>query len=201
MNVTAEMVKALRDETGAQMMACKEALKENDGNVEKAKITLRKMGIDASEHRAERDTSAGIIYTYNHDNRVGVMVELRCETDFVAKNEEFQNLAKLIAMHIAWAKPLALNKWGLPTELLARETEIAQSQIPEKFCTEDKREMAQKILDGKLAKVWERVCLLNQKEVQVSDGKMTIEEMVKALSGKLTENIEIKRFVRYEVGE
>ena len=196
MNITADMVKDLRAATGVQMMLCKEALKEADGEMDQAKLILRKKGIDSGERRAAKETTSGIIYTYNHDNRVGVMVEIKCETDFVAKNEEFHNLAKIIAMHIAWAKPIAISKGDIGFQEWTIEEEIAQSQIPEG----KSEEIVTKILDGKMNKFCERVCLLNQKEVQVSEGKMTIGDMIKELSGKLTEKIEVTRFERFEVG-
>jgi len=195
MEITAQMVKDLRSETGVQMMLCKEALKESEGNMEEAKLILRKKGISNSDHRAHKEASAGIIYTYNHDNRVGVMVELRCETDFVAKNDEFQDLAKIIAMHVAWAKPLAVDENGISPDRKLEEMEVARSQVPE-----DKKSFADKIVDGKMKKFYETVCLLNQKEIQVSDSKSTIGDMVKALSGKIGEKIEVARFERFEVG-
>jgi len=203
MEITAEMVKKLRDATGVQMMVCKEALKEADGDMEEAKIILRKKGIDSGGQRAHKEAKSGIIYSYNHDNRVGVMLELRCETDFVAKNEEFHELAKLIAMHIAWAKPLAVDAGDLiaksfeHAKMVVDEEEIAKSQVPEG----KPDNIVEKIVEGKMNKFFERVCLLNQKEVQVYDGKMTIENIIKELSGKLTEKIEVARFSRIELGE
>ena len=195
MEITATQVKELRNLTGVQMMLCKKALQDANGDMEEAQLILRKMGIDNSVQREGRETSAGIIYTYNHDNRVAVMLELNCETDFVAKNEEFQNLAKIIAMHIAWAKPVAVDEEGIPPEIEAQEEEIARSQVPE-----EKEKFADKIVEGKMKKFYKKACLLNQEELQVSEGKMTIGEMVKELSGKIGEKIEVKRFVRYEVG-
>ena len=196
MEITAKLVKQLRDETGVQMMVCKEALKETDGNLEEAKLLLRKKGIEISGARDNKEANAGILYSYNHDNRVGVMIELRCETDFVAKNEEFHELAKIIAMHIAWAKPIAVDENGVEDDVYCREVRVAKSQIPE-----EKLKFATQILDGKMKKFFEKVCLLNQKELQVSEGQMTIGEMVKELSGKVGEKIEIRRFIRLEVGE
>ncbi len=196
MEITAEMVKELRNATGVQMMVCKEALKETDGDMEKAKLFLRKKGIQLSERREGKEVNAGIIYTYNHDNRVGVIVELKCETDFVAKNEEFQNLAKIIAMHIAWAKPIAVDEEGVHPDIEAEQEEIASFQVPE-----GKEKFADKIIEGKMRKFYEESCLLNQKEMQVSEGQTTIGDMMKELSGKLTEKIKVTRFVRFEIGE
>jgi len=198
MEITAKMVKNLRDATGVQMMLCKEALKEADGDIEKAKILLRKKGISQGDNREHKDAKSGIIYTYNHDNRVAVMLELRCETDFVAKNEEFHNLAKTIAMHIAWSKPMVISRDSvIDPQIVAEEEEIARSQVPEG----KPEQIVEKIIEGKMNKFYEGICLLEQKELQVSEGKMTIGEMVKELSGKLTEKIVVKKFTRYELGE
>ena len=196
MKITPNMVMELRKATGVQMMLCKEALKESDGDMDKVKIILRKKGIDQSGNREHKDAKSGIIYTYNHDNRVAVMLELRCETDFVAKNEEFHNLARIIAMHIAWAKPVAVDEEGVSPEIEAQEEEIARFEVPEGKSVE----MIEKIVEGKMRKFYASVCLLNQKELQVSEGKVTIGEMVKELGGKLTEKIEVARFTRFELG-
>jgi elongation factor Ts len=196
MEITATLVKELRNATGAQMMLCKKALQDANGDIEEAKLILRKMGIDNSSKREGRETSSGIIYTYNHDNRVAVMIELACETDFVAKNEEFKNLAKTIAMHIAWAKPIAIDENDIDDTIFLRERQIAESQVPE-----GKEKFAEKIVEGKMKKFCEEVCLLNQKELQVSEGKQTIGKIIKEFSGKVGENIAIKRFIRYQVGE
>ena len=154
MEITAKLVKELRNATGVQMMTCKKALEDTNGNIEEAKLALRKMGIDASEGRSERATGSGIVFQYNHDNRVGVMIELRCETDFVAKNEEFKELAKIIAMHIAWAKPIAIDKNDIEDSIFVREHQIAESQVPY-----DKKKFAGKIVEGKMKKYIEKVCL------------------------------------------
>lgn len=197
MEITAEQVKELRNSTGVQMMLCKEALKEANGDLNEAKLILKKKGISNSSRREHKEAKSGIIYSYNHDNRVGVMVELRCETDFVAKNEEFHNLARIIAMHIAWAKPIAVDKDSVDEDAVREASVVAMAQIPEG----KPEEVGQKILDGKMNKFYEQVCLLNQKELQISEGKQTIGEMVKELSGKLTEKIEVARFERFEVGD
>jgi len=189
MEITAEMVKKLRASTGVQMMLCKKALVENDGDLEKATMSLRKMGADLSSRRDSKETNAGIVYSYNHNNSLGVMVKLCCETDFVAKNEEFVELARVIAMHIAWAKPVSVDRSGLSEAVVATEHELALSQIPP-----EKEKFAEKIIEGKMNKVYERLCLMNQKELQVSEGKTTIEEMIKALSGKVGEKIVVNEF-------
>ena len=197
MEITAQMVKDLRNATGVQMMLCKEALKESNGDIEEAKLILRKKGIHDSSRREHKEASSGIIYSYNHDNRVGVMLELKCETDFVAKNEEFQKLAKTIAMHIAWAKPVAVDEEGVSESIKTWEKEIARSQVPKG----KSEQMVEKIVEGKMRKFYEGACLLNQKELQVSEGKMTIGDMIKEFSGKIGEKIEVGRFCRLEMGE
>jgi len=195
MEINATLVKKLRDETGAQMMLCKKALIEANGDMEAAKLVLRKMGIDNSARRSDREVSAGIIYSYIHDNRIGVMLELNCETDFVAKNEEFKALAKAIAMHIAWANPEYIAPSNIFPDRLRLESDIIKSQLQpgqEKFLD--------KILPGKMAKFFEKVCLMEQKELNVSEGKLTIRELMGAFSGKVGENVQLARFVRYEMG-
>ncbi len=195
MEITAALVKELRDETGAQMMLCKKALIEANGDIEAAKIVLRKMGIDNSARRSDREVSAGIIYSYIHDNRIGVMLELNCETDFVAKNEEFKALAKTIAMHIAWANPDYIDVTNIPPDRLKLESDIIKSQLKP-----EQEKFLNKILPGKMAKFYEKVCLTEQKELNVSEGKLTIREVMGAFSGKVGENVKLARFVRYEMG-
>jgi elongation factor Ts len=193
MEITASMVKELRDATGAQMMLCKKALQENDGDLEKAKLALRKLGIENSSRREDKDANAERIFSYNHGGRVGVLVKLCCETDFVAKNEDFEKLGEAIAMHIAWAKPIAVDE--LPKEVYEQEAEIAKSQIPP-----EKEKFADKILEGKMKKVVSEKCLLHQKELQVSEGNSTVGEMIKEFSGKVGEKIEVGSFAILENG-
>ena len=195
MEITAKMVKDLREATGVQMMVCKEALKEAEGSMEDAKRILRIKGIQDSGRRDHKEAASGIIYTYNHDGRVGVMLKLKCETDFVAKNEEFQDLAKTIAMHIAWAKPQFISSELVLPSIVEEEEEIARSQVPEG----KPDEIVKKIIAGKMRKFYEGVCLLNQKELQISEGKITIGDMIKAFSGKVGEKIEVGDYSVFEI--
>mgnify|MGYP006275221491 CR=1 FL=1 len=193
--ITADMVKQLRDATGAKMMDCKKALTENDGDVEKAKEWLRKKQLVSAGKKADRSTSEGAVGSYIHmGGKIGVMVEMLCETDFVSRNEEFQTLLRDICMHVAAANPLYLDESEVPDEVKDKEREIAREQA------KGKPESAiEKIVEGKLGKYYEQHCLLDQKFVK--DDKMTVGQVVKQKIGKLGENMRITRFVRWELGE
>ncbi len=195
--ITAKEVSQLRSRTGAGMMDCKKALKETGGDLEKAVDLLRKKGIAKAEKRAGRAASEGVIGSYVHFNgKVGVLVELNCETDFVARTEAFQALAKDLALHIASAKPIAVTAEGVPAALVERERAIFEAQVAESGKPEQVRA---KIVEGKLKKFYQERVLLEQ--AFVKDDKKTIGELVKDVSGKVGENVVVRRFARYELGE
>ncbi|MFL5558781.1 MAG: translation elongation factor Ts [Gemmatimonadaceae bacterium] len=194
---TAKDVQALRQRTGAGMMESKKALEENDGDMEKAIEYLRTKGIAKAEKRMGKQTSEGVINSYIHHNaKVGVLVEVNCETDFVGRNEDFQGLVKDLAMHIAAANPLYVRREEVPTEALEKEKEIQRQQLREQKKPE---QMIEKILEGKMGKYYETVCLVDQ--FWVKDDKKRISELVTEKIAKIGENISVRRFVRYQVGE
>jgi len=190
------MVKDLRDKTAAGMMDCKKALSETDGDMEKAVDLLRKKGLAVAAKRAGRATSEGVIETYIHaGGKLGVMVELGCETDFVAKTDSFKEFAREVAMHIAAANPLAITKEEAPEDVVARERDIYVQQALESGKPEN---IVDKIVSGKMEKFLAEICLLEQKFIK--DPDHTIQDMITDLVGKLGENISIKRFSRFQVG-
>jgi len=195
--ISAAMVKQLREKTGAGIMDCKEALSESQGDVSKAIDFLRKKGLATAAKRAGRTMAEGIIQAYIHmDGKLGVLVEVNCETDFVAKNEDFREFAKNIAMHIAATNPVAIKPEDVPQETVDKEKEIYRAQILEMGKPEH---IADKIVDGKLQKYFKENCLLNQQYVRDLD--ITITDLINALIAKIGENITIKRFVRYRIGD
>jgi len=194
--IDAKQVAALRARTGAGMMDCKKALEEAAGDMEKAVDLLRKKGAAKADKRAGREASEGWIGSYVHfDGSVGVLVELNCETDFVARTDDFQALAKDLAVHIAAASPLAVRIEDLPAELVERERQVYESQVAEQKKPENIRA---KIVDGMLRKFYEERVLLEQPFVK--DDKITVGDLVKALSGKTGEKIEVRRFARFDLG-
>lgn len=196
MKITSQMVKELRDKTNAGMMDCKKALAENDGDMEKSIDTLRTKGLAVAAKRADRSTSEGIVQPYIHaGGKLGVMVEVGCETDFVAKTDDFQNFAKDIAMHIAAVNPIAISKEGVPEETIAREKDIYTQQAID---SGKPANIAEKIVTGRMDKFFAEVCLMEQKFVKNPD--LTIQDLLNELIAKMGENISIKRFVRYQVG-
>ena len=196
MKITSQMVKDLRDKTAAGMMDCKKALSETDGDMEKAVDLLRKKGLAVAAKRAGRATSEGVIETYIHaGGKLGVMVELGCETDFVAKTDSFKEFAREVAMHIAAANPLAITKEEAPEDVVARERDIYVQQALESGKPEN---IVDKIVSGKMEKFLAEICLLEQKFIK--DPDHTIQDMITDLVGKLGENISIKRFSRFQVG-
>src|SRR6187549_2218002 len=197
MEITAAMVKKLRDATGAGMMECKAALTEANGDLEAATTLLRKRGLAAATKKAGRSTSEGLIGHYIHmGGKVGVLVEVNCETDFVARTPEFQTLAKEIAMHIAAASPLVVKREDLPMESLEKEKEIYRAQ----FAGQNKpANVIDKIVEGKLESYYAQVCLMDQPSVR--DPNVTIKQMVAAATAKTGENVTITRFVRFKLGE
>lgn len=197
MAVKAADVKALRDKTGAGIMDCKKALVETDGNTEKAVEYLRKKGLKTLEKKAGRETKEGIIQHYIHPgSRLGVLVEVNCETDFVAKTEDFKNFIKNVAMHIAASNPLVVQRDDLPQELLDKELEIYRTQAIEQKKPEN---IIARFAQGKLEKYYQEVCLLEQSYIR--DPNLTISDILRETVAKLGENIVIKRFIRYQLGE
>lgn len=192
-----ELVKALREKTGAGIIECKNALDETKGDIEKAIEILRKKGIATAEKKAGRVTSCGIIASYIHlDGKIGVLLELNCETDFVAKTDEFKNLAKELTMQIAASSPSYISREEVPQDVIEKEKEIYR-EIARK--EGKKEEIIEKIATGKLEKFYQSYCLLDQPYIR--EDKKKVSDLVKETIGKLGENIVIKRFVRYKLGE
>lgn len=195
--ISAEMVKKLRDRSGAGIMDCKEALSECDGDMEKAADYLRKKGLATAKKRAGRATSEGVIQSYIHmGGKIGVLVEVNCETDFVAKTDEFKEFAKNIAMHIAASSPLGVVPEDVSADVIAREKEIYKQQALEMGKPEN---MIDKIVEGKMNKFYKEFCLMNQQYVR--DTNVTISDVLNDMIGKTGEKINIRRFVRFQLGE
>jgi elongation factor Ts len=195
--ITAAMVKQLREKSGAGMMDCKKALTETGGDMDKAVDFLRKKGLATAAKRAGRATTEGVVMPYVHTGgKLGVMVEVNCETDFVAKSDDFQDFAKNVAMHIAAISPLGITAEDIPEDLIAREKEIYIAQARE---TGKPDNVIEKIIEGKMAKFIKESCLMNQPYVKNPD--ITIADLLNELIAKIGENISIKRFVRYQIGE
>lgn len=196
MAITSKMVKDLRDKTQAGMMDCKKALEKTDGDMEKAVDLLRQKGLAVAAKRAGRATSEGVIETYIHaGGKLGVMVELGCETDFVAKNDDFRAFAKDIAMHIAAVSPVSIGREDVPEEIVAREKEIYVQQALDSGKPEA---IVEKMVSGKIEKFIAEIVLLEQKFVKNPD--LTVQDLLNELVGKMGENISIKRFARFQVG-
>jgi len=192
--ISAALVKELRDRTNLGMMDCKSALVEAQGDIEKAVEVLRKRGAIKSAKKAGREAAEGSVQAYIHTNgKIGVMLEMRCETDFVAKNENFQAFIRDICMHIAWADPAAVDRTALDSALIEKEKAIYADQVKGKPAN-----IADKILEGKLKDFFQRVCLLDQKFVK--DDKKTVGDLIAEQVHKMGENIYVKRFARFEVG-
>lgn len=195
--VSSKDVKELRDRTGAGMMDCKKALEEMGGDIEKAVEHLRKTGAAKAEKRAGRTTSEGVIGHYLHHNgKIAVLVELNCETDFVARNEEFLQTARYLAEHIAAAAPIAVDKESIPPEKVEQERRIFVEQVKQ---SGKPANLIEKIVDGKIEAYYKDVALLHQ--AWVREPKKTVGDLVKELSAKTGENIQVRRFVRYQLGE
>jgi elongation factor Ts len=191
------MVKQLREKSGAGMMDCKQALVECDADIDKAIDFLRKKGLATAQKRAGRAMTEGTIQSYIHmGGKLGVLVEVNCETDFVAKNEDFVQFAKNIAMHIAATNPLGVRPEDVPEETVQRERDIYQAQAAE---TGKPENVITKIVDGKINKFFKENCLLNQPYVR--DPDLTVEDVLNELIAKIGENITIKRFIRFQTGE
>ncbi|MEM7387813.1 MAG: translation elongation factor Ts [Verrucomicrobiota bacterium] len=194
-DISAKLVKELRDKTSASMMKCKEALKEAGGDLEKAETILRKKGIEGADKKAGRSAKEGVIASYIHlQGKVGVLIEVNCETDFVAKNDSFRDFVKDITLHIAAAQPICVSREEVDPAVVEKEREIFAEQVKGK-----PENIIDKIVDGKMNKYYSTVCLLEQGFVK--DPDQTIEQLVKSKVAELGENILIKRFTRYAVGE
>ncbi len=194
--ITTQMIKELRERTNAGMMDCKKALQECDGDMDKAVDWLRQKGLAVAAKRAGRATSEGTVQSYLHaGNKIGVLVEVDCETDFVAKNDQFVQFAKDLALHICATNPVAIRREDVPSELVEREKEIYKQQAIESGKPEN---IVEKIVEGRLDKFFKEVCLLEQPYVK--DPDVTIQDKLNELVAKMGENISIKRYARFQVG-
>jgi elongation factor Ts len=197
MEITAALVKELRDRTGIGMMECKNALQETDGDIEKAITVLRKKGYARAKDKMERETKDGLVGSYIHLNgKIGVLVEVNCESDFVARNEDFQELVKNICLHIAASDPTYVSSEEISQEVLDGEKEIIRGQFKD---SNKPPEIVDKIVEGKLKKFYEEVCLMDQPYVK--DDKVTIGKYVASFIAKFGENIQVRRFARFELGK
>jgi len=195
--ISAKMVMQLREKTGAGIMDCKGALTECNGDMDKALDFLRKKGLATAAKRAGRAMTEGIVESYIHmDSKLGVLVEVNCETDFVAKNGDFKAFAKNIAMHIAATNPVGIRPEDVSEEIIAKEKEIYHGQVLEMGKPE---KIADKIVEGKLQKYFKENCLMDQ--AYVRNPEMTVADLLNELIAKIGENISIKRFVRFKIGE
>ncbi len=194
--ISANLVKELRDKTGSGIMDCKQALKENNGDIEKALDFLRKKGLATAQKRSGRDAKEGVVQSYIHmGGKIGVMVEVNCETDFVAKNEDFLEFSKNVAMHIAAAAPMGLGPEEIPESVVAREREIYRERALEQGKPAN---IVDKIVDGQIEKFYKDSCLLSQPYIK--DPKITINDLLTETIAKIGENIKIRRFARFQLG-
>ncbi len=206
MQITGQMVKELRDKTNAGMMDCKKALTETQGDMEKAVDYLRQKGLAVAAKRADRATSEGVVECYIHSNsKLGVLVEVGCETDFVAKTDQFKAFAKDVSMHIAATNPVAIRREDIPEELVAREREVYVNQVKEEDAEAAAKgrkpkpeNIVAKIIEGKVDKFLAENCLLEQKFVKNPD--ISVQDLLNELIVKMGENISIKRFSRFQLG-
>ncbi len=190
-----QKVKELREKTGAGVLECKKALEEVNGDIEKAIEVLRKKGMDIARKKSQRSTREGLIASYIHfGGKIGVLVEVNCETDFVARTEEFKELVKNITMQIAASSPRYISREEIPQEIIEKEKQIYLSQFANR-----PPQVQEKIAQGKLEKFFSEVCLMEQPFIR--DSGLTVKEYVESVIGKLGENIRIKRFIRYQLGE
>lgn len=197
MEITAAVVKELRERTGAGMMDCKEALKATGGDMQKAIDLLRQKGIATAAKRAGREASEGLVHAYIHPGgKIGVLIEVNCESDFVARSEAFLELVKNLAMQVAAASPLCLRPEDVPSEVLAKEREIYAAQAREEGKPE---KILDKIVEGRVKKYYGQVCLLEQPYVR--DDKLSVQDLLNETIGKIGEKIVVRRFARYQLGE
>jgi elongation factor Ts len=194
--ISAESVKNLREKTGAGMMECKKALTESNGDFEKAIDLLRQKGLASALKKAGRTASEGLVEAYIHMGKIGTMVEINCETDFVARTDDFKELVKDIAMHITAANPQYLSREDVPQDVLEREKEIYRAQVADKPA-----QVVEKIIQGKLEKFYADTCLLDQVFIKDPDQKKKIHDLVTQKIAKLGENVVIRRFSRFQLGE
>ena len=195
--ISAAMVKQLREKTGVGIMDCKEALSQSDGDIDNAVDFLRTKGLATAQKRAGKAMSEGLIQPYIHmGSKLGVLLEINCETDFVAKNDEFKEFAKNIAMHIAATDPVGIASDDVPDDIINKEKEIYRIQAIEMGKPEN---VAEKIVEGKLNKFYKDNCLLNQAYVRNPD--MSVSDLLNDMIAKMGENITIKRFVRFQIGD
>jgi len=196
-NITAAHVKELRDKTNAPMMACKQALTEANGDMEAAIVLLRKKGIATAAKKAARITSEGSVASYIHaGGKIGVLVEVNCESDFVARTDDFKALVHDIAMHIAASDPKFVRKEDVTPEAYEKEKDIYRAQAAQ---TGKPAQVVEKIVEGKMGKFYEEVCLYEQPFIK--DQTMTVSQLIASVIGKLGENISVKRFARFKVGD
>jgi len=194
--IKASMVKELREMTGAGILDCKEALKATEGDVEKAIDYLRRKGLSAAAKRTGRATQEGLVEAYIHTGgKIGVLVEVDCETDFVAKSQDFKDFVRNLAMHIAATNPFCIRREDLPSEIVEKERDIYREQVLESGKPE---KVIDKIIQGRMEKFYKEVCLLE--ELYVRDPEITIQDLVNQMIAKLGENLAIRRFTRYQLG-
>lgn len=197
MSITASLVNELRQRTGVGMMECKKALQETKGDIEAAIDHLRKTGAAKAEKKAGREASEGLVYSYIHPgNRVGVLIEVNCETDFVARTEDFQGLVKDLAMQVAAASPVSVSRDQVPHAIVDKERDVYRAQMADQ---KKPAEIIEKIIDGKLDKFFQDMCLMEQAFIKDPDKK--VESLVKEAIGRLGENIVVRRFARFALGE
>jgi elongation factor Ts len=196
-DINAQMIKELRSRTHAGVMDCKEALQEASGDMEKAVDFLRKKGLATAMKRAGRETSEGLIHSYIHTGgKIGVLVEVNCETDFVAKNDEFSTFVRNLAMHIAAARPLGIRREDIPEKVVQREEDVYRAQAIE---TGKPEKILDKIVQGKMEKFFKESSLLGQQYVR--DPDITIQDLIHDMVAKSGESISVRRFIRYQLGE
>jgi elongation factor Ts len=196
MNITADLVRQLREKTGVGMMECKKALQEAEGDIEAAQTILRKRGLSTVARKAGRETKEGLIGTYVHQGKIGVMVEVNCETDFVSRNPEFQALVKDIAMQIAASEPRFVRKEDVTEEILSVEREIYKEQARSSGKPEN---VLDKIVEGRMKKFYSEACLLEQPFIK--ELSIAVKDHIAGHVQKIGENIQVRRFVRYRIGE
>ena len=196
MSISADLVKQLRERTGVGFMECKRALEDAKGDIEEAVTLLRKRGLASLARKAGRETKEGLIAAYVHNGKIGVMVEVNCESDFVARNPEFQALAKDIAMHIAASDPRFVRKEDVTEDLLARERDIYLEQARS---TGKPEPVLQKMVEGRMSKFYAETCLLEQPFVK--EPNSTVQEHIAGHIQKIGENIQVRRFIRFKLGE
>ncbi len=194
--ITAEMVRELREKTGAGMMDCKKALAESAGDTEKATDILRQKGLASASKKSGRQASEGLIASYIHMDKIGVLIEVNCETDFVARTEDFRCLVKDLSMHIAAANPAYIRREDVPPDAIEREKAVYRAQVEGK-----PPHVAEKIVEGKLEKFFGEVCLLEQVFVKDPAQKQKVGDLITGHVAKLGENIVLRRFARFQLGE